>query len=59
MSGVSISRGAPEPDLRGEGTSALARLIAAGCRGNNVGLARNGPDYEWLNLTFGLDYVKH
>ena len=55
MSGVSISRGAPEPDLPREGTSVLARLIAAGCRGNNVGLARNGPDFEWLNLTFGMD----
>ena len=55
MSGVSISRGAPEPDLPREGTSASARLIAAGCRGNSVGPARNGPDFEWLNLTFGMD----
>ena len=49
------SQGAEGPDLPREGTSALARLTAAGCRGSNVGPARNGPDFEWLNLTFGMD----
>ena len=55
MSGVSFSRGAPEPDLPREGTSVLARRTVAGCKGSNVGPARNGPDFEWLNLTFGMD----
>ena len=43
------------PDLPREGTSALAKRTAAGCRENNVGRALLGPEIEHLNLAFRLD----
>ena len=50
-----MSQGAEGPDLPVEGTSALAKRTVAGCRGNTSRRALLGPDFEWLNLTFGLD----
>ena len=47
------SRGARERDLRGAGSSVLARLTAAGCRGNTSRRALLDQDFEWLNLSFG------
>ena len=50
-----MSRGAEVLDLQAEGTSALAKRTVAGCRGNTSRRVLLGPDFEWLNLTFGLD----
>ena len=55
MCGAGVSQGAEGPDLQAEGTSALAKRTVAGCRGNTSRRALLGPDFEWLNLTFGLD----
>ena len=55
MCDAGVSRGAEVPDLQAEGTSAEAKRTVAGCRGNTSRRALLGPDFDWLNLTFGLD----